>query len=688
MSSLARLIVTIGANSAALQKELRKAQTHTSKFVDNTRKKLKSLNMAGVAGVLSGAGVVTGLQAIYREQAQVIDQTAKFADRIGISTEALSGLRWAGELTGVSQKNLDMALQRSTRRIAQAATGSGEAVKALNELGLSATDLSKLMPDQQLHAVADAMTGVKNQSDRVRLAFALFDSEGVGMVNTLAGGSAALKAMHQEAETLGIVLNRVDANKVEMANDSIARSSTVWGAFKMHLTTGLAPIINALSDGFVNAAKDAGGLHQYTKEMIRSMVKGVGYLGNAWRGIEVIIQTLKLSYAGLKLGFVEFVNWFPNLFVKAANEVNLKVLDMVRSTLAVLAQYSDTAADLLNKLPTFKPLPPLEVVGEDTVTKAYADVAQAKQNLHDLAMKPIPSTAIEQWYNEASAKFEQAAQNYTKTINYNQPQSDNNQQQANKYAAMAQREQEFLALREMMKANSWTQERAQLQMQVQEYTNALAQRAISEQDYITLSQAAWEKYAQKREQQSARISDFERQQQIARAQSEAGTFASNLQNLAQYNSKYAGVAKKAAIAQATIKTYESATSAFSALAGIPIVGPILGGVAAAAAVMAGLANVAAIKNQPVGMAHSGIDYVPSEGTWLLDKGERVYTNASVKKLDAMHDQIMRQGGPASQGAAQVNFNVSALDTNGFDDWYESNRNRIASDLSDLMLQPM
>lgn len=49
--------------------------------------------------------------------------------------------------------------------------------------------------------------------------------------------------------------------------------------------------------------------------------------------------------------------------------------------------------------------------------------------------------------------------------------------------------------------------------------------------------------------------------------------------------------KAAAIAQTTIDTYKGATSAFSALSGIPIVGPALGAIAAAAAVAAGIANV-------------------------------------------------------------------------------------------------
>ena len=65
--------------------------------------------------------------------------------------------------------------------------------------------------------------------------------------------------------------------------------------------------------------------------------------------------------------------------------------------------------------------------------------------------------------------------------------------------------------------------------------------------------------------------------------------------------------KAAAIAQATIETYKSATSAFSSLAGIPIVGPVLGGIAAGAAVMQGMANIKRIQaiGKPVSAGSGG-----------------------------------------------------------------------------------
>jgi Prophage tail length tape measure protein len=75
----------------------------------------------------------------------------------------------------------------------------------------------------------------------------------------------------------------------------------------------------------------------------------------------------------------------------------------------------------------------------------------------------------------------------------------------------------------------------------------------------------------------------------------------NLSSLMNSNSKKAfQIGKIAAIAETVINTYKSATAAYAAMAGIPVVGPSLGVAAAAAAVAAGLVNVQAINSRSYG----------------------------------------------------------------------------------------
>lgn len=60
------------------------------------------------------------------------------------------------------------------------------------------------------------------------------------------------------------------------------------------------------------------------------------------------------------------------------------------------------------------------------------------------------------------------------------------------------------------------------------------------------------------------------------------------------------IGKAAAISETIISTYKGAQEAYSALAGIPVVGPALGTAAAAAAIAAGTARMQAIKSQQFG----------------------------------------------------------------------------------------
>jgi len=87
--------------------------------------------------------------------------------------------------------------------------------------------------------------------------------------------------------------------------------------------------------------------------------------------------------------------------------------------------------------------------------------------------------------------------------------------------------------------------------------------------------------------------------------------------------------KAAAIAQTIISTEVAAAKALE-------LGPIMGIPAASLVRGLGYASVGMIAATSIaGMAHDGIDSVPKEGTWLLDKGERVVdrrTNADLKEF--------------------------------------------------------
>jgi len=161
----------------------------SKKIVDGFTSMAATAAKWGAAAVAAGAAATA---ALVRSGLESVDALAKTSDKLGVTTQALASLRFAAEQTGVETNKFDVALQRFTRRLADAASGTGPAVKAFDALGLSAQQLIKLSPDQALAKVADQMNKVENQSQRVSLAFKLFDSEGVDLVNTLKLGSDGL----------------------------------------------------------------------------------------------------------------------------------------------------------------------------------------------------------------------------------------------------------------------------------------------------------------------------------------------------------------------------------------------------------------------------------------------------------------------------------------------------------------
>lgn len=154
------------------------------------------------------------------------------------------------------------------------------------------------------------------------------------------------------------------------------------------------------------------------------------------------------------------------------------------------------------------------------------------------------------------------------------------------------------------------------------------------------------------------FANFEKQTEADKASAIVGLGAATFKTMAG-QSKTAFKAYKAfAIAQAVINTYQGATSAFTSLASIPIIGPVLGGVAAAAAVMSGLQQVRQIKaQQPAGIAHGGLDYVPNESTYMLQRGERVLSPKQNIEISQMARRY-NAGGAANDGAAGGGVSIS------------------------------
>lgn len=254
---------------------------------------------------LAAGGLAIGY--MIKQSLTAIDTLGKTASKIGTTTEALSSLQFAGTQTGVTIETVNMAAQRFTRRLAEAAKGTGEAKGALKELNIDAEELKKKSLDEQMLQLADAFGNVTTSADKVRLAMKLFDSEGVALVNTLALGRQGLKDMFIEADQLGLVMSGKAAKGVEKANDSLSKLFGLFTGLRNQITANLAPAIEALSntikDKFLKDIKAAGGsVEEFGLILAENILQGLAdillALGSAARG-----------FADFANGFIEMANY-------------------------------------------------------------------------------------------------------------------------------------------------------------------------------------------------------------------------------------------------------------------------------------------------------------------------------------------------------------------------------------------
>jgi phage-related protein len=304
--------------------------------VTSALKKVAKPAAALAAGVTAAGAAMYGFAS---STAAAGDSAAKTADKMGIGVEALQELRFAAERSGVSAKTMDTALQRMTRRLSEAAQGAGPAKDALAEMGLDAGALASAAPEDALNKIADAMAEVGNQSDRVRLAMKLFDSEGVGLVNTLAGGSAGLQEMRDQAQEVGAVISEDTARASEQFQDKMQDLQSSFAGLKNEIGEQLIPLfvdtlIPALVDHVIPAL-------QTVIKVIAEVVSALARI--AVKGYEVF-QEFRETITG-------FVDWFaglPERFVQFGSDIITGFRD------GIVARWEDikqTIFDQFDQLP-------------------------------------------------------------------------------------------------------------------------------------------------------------------------------------------------------------------------------------------------------------------------------------------------------------------------------------------------
>ncbi len=342
--------------------------------VSNSLRSMKSA-VGSLQGAVLGLIGIGGLGAMVTKLADTADRLGKTSDRLGIATEDLQKLRFSAQKSGVAVSTFDMALQRFTRRVSEVGQGTGVAKEAFEEMGISVRNTDGTLKSNTvlLKEVADVLKVTENQSDRVRLAFKLFDSEGVKVVNMLQQGSSAIERTGEQLESVSGIIDDKAIDAFETFNDRLTVMTSA--------ATGLlASVVELMVKGFDPFFEDIE-----RKEL--PLTEQLGYLNTK-------IAELKEELTQAQVPFKEVVS--SSILGTEKTKVFIGVNeDLIKNLETQIKVYEDEALEIRRKIN----LQELEI---ERTKLQIAEAKRLKEEMDQLVNVTQDSTNV--WHNYYQAR--------------------------------------------------------------------------------------------------------------------------------------------------------------------------------------------------------------------------------------------------------------------------------------------
>lgn len=235
-----RAFVEIGVDVTKLGQGLNMAKARLKDFGEG----LKTVGKGVMTGGAAAVGALAGAALLF---SKIGDDIAKMGERTGTTTEFLSTMKFATDQSGSSLEDLEKGIRTMNKALVEGANGSESYQEAFAALGLSVDDLLAMNVEDRFYAVADAISKVADPGERSALAMELMGRSGAKLIPLMKDGAAGMKALQQEAKTLGLEMSGQTAKDAEELNDAIGRVKSQLTAAAYSVGAALAPALVELS---------------------------------------------------------------------------------------------------------------------------------------------------------------------------------------------------------------------------------------------------------------------------------------------------------------------------------------------------------------------------------------------------------------------------------------------------------
>jgi hypothetical protein len=199
----------------------------------------------------------------------------------------------AAELAGVSQGEVEQATIMMTKSLSQATQGTGPAVKALQQLHLSASDLARLPIDEKLTAIQDAIQTYIPAAERAAVTSQIFGAR-AGLIFARID-SATLRQATKDVKDFGVAVSEQDAAQIQRTNDALSRMGLLWRGIANQLAVAAAPALEAMADAFAAFGKTTGPLGRAIKGLFTHIDEIASIAGTFADTLDVTLDIERLG---------------------------------------------------------------------------------------------------------------------------------------------------------------------------------------------------------------------------------------------------------------------------------------------------------------------------------------------------------------------------------------------------------
>ncbi|HBW6425590.1 TPA: phage tail tape measure protein [Klebsiella pneumoniae] len=750
------LVAKVGGFVSGMDKAERASAKWSKQVQDDVAKSSAALAGIGAAAIAAGLAVgASGFQ-LLKSTSRQIAETDRWAKSLQLSTQELLAWQFAAEKAGVSGDQMADIFKDIGDKIGDAVLNkSGEAVDALNALGLSAEKLSKVSPDKQLLAIGESLEKISTNAEKTTILESL-GNDLSKLLPLFDNNNQKLKQFIDLSKDYGVAPDPSSIDDLVKVNQLFEDMEAQVAGLKIEIAAGLAKVDLTPLQGSLDKLHDVltdplvlQGISDLVSEVAQLagwLVKaaaGAGQLaastGNRFAALSGKIDLTNIDQVNERIEYLQkilegkkgFYSQSESMFgwitgvddsAKALNDELLSLIEtrdkFSKASKSVLPlQVATVGTDNPFSLPpggtNGKPVKTPTSKTENAFNSRLLDLQKQAALIETTGKKTAEVTELEKINFDITSgnlkKLSEAQKEQLRTaakaLDSKKEELRLNQENARvaEYVSGLERQNKLVQQgfdNEIVGRYSGGRERLRMQdnndiqrdfaYQQDDLLNQLQSGDIDQSLYDKKKEALQnslderlkiqEEYYKKQDelqndgaagfisglatQIEASMDLYTNMQQVG-----AQAFSSLTDmiidwaetgklNVKDFASTFLQSVGSTLLSYAAAQVAMAGLQAFTAMIGVPFVGPEIAGPAAIAATAAAGVLAIGVGTALQGQAHDGIDSVPETGTWLLQKGERVTTAKTSAKLDATLDRVANQSTGGAIYSPTINIPIN------------------------------